>query len=168
MWYTGRVAEQCKRTPNSECAICKKQIYRRPVELKRSGGVSYCSLTCYGLACRKEIPCVICGKMILGSKNAKTCSRACSNKNRSGIQYKIGRPRDKAFDIRSLKIKLFDLRGAKCERCGYAIVEILHIHHKDRNRKNNVFENLEIICPNCHYLEHYFESSLVKKYGGVG
>ena len=105
--------------------------------------------------------------MILASSHAKTCSRNCSNKNRSGVKYKIGRPRDKAYDIKVLKIKLFELRGKKCERCDYNTVEILQVHHKDRDRKNNSFDNLEIICPNCHSLEHYFESSLVKKYGGV-
>lgn len=162
--------EQYKRKPNTSCFLCKKLIYRRPIEMKRSKGVAYCSSKCYGIACRKEIPCVICGKAIVTSKNAKTCSRACSNKHRAKIQYKIGRPKDKAFGTRNLKLQLFKLRGPKCERCGYATVEILHVHHKDRDRKNNTLDNLEIICPNCHYLEHYFESSLVKNYiqGSVG
>ena len=43
-----------------------------------------------------------------------------------------------------------------CERCGYdkhkaAII----IHHKDRDRNNAAIENLEVLCCNCHAIEHY-------------
>jgi len=42
-----------------------------------------------------------------------------------------------------------------CERCGYdAVPKILGVHHKDRNRNNNEIFNLEVLCPNCHSLEH--------------
>lgn len=95
----------------------------------------------------------------MSSKNAKTCSRACANKNRIGIKYKIGRPRDKVVTERAQKIRLIAQRGTKCERCGYSKLEILHVHHKDRDRDNNDLSNLELICPNCHYEEHYLEKS---------
>ena len=39
-----------------------------------------------------------------------------------------------------------------CERCG--IAKPLVVHHRDRNHGNNDQSNLEILCPNCHYLEH--------------
>ena len=42
----------------------------------------------------------------------------------------------------------------KCNRCGYNNRQALLVHHKDRNRKNNRIENLEIICRNCHAIEH--------------
>lgn len=32
---------------------------------------------------------------------------------------------------------------------------LLHIHHRDHNKTNNIIENLEYICPNCHSQEHY-------------
>ncbi len=43
----------------------------------------------------------------------------------------------------------------KCEKCGnkgkWKSEElILHIHHKDGNRRNNTKENLIYLCPNCH------------------
>jgi 5-methylcytosine-specific restriction endonuclease McrA len=28
------------------------------------------------------------------------------------------------------------------------------VHHRDRNPHNNAFENLEVLCPTCHSLEH--------------
>ncbi len=101
----------------------------------------------------------MCGKLILASANKKTCSRTCANKNRAGIKYKIGSPRDKVKDQRSIKLRLISKRGKKCERCGFAKLEILHIHHKDRNRTHNEMDNLELICPNCHAEEHYLENS---------
>jgi len=118
-------------------------------------------MTCYGIGCRKEISCATCGKPILAGLNKKTCSRGCANKHRTGIKYKINRPRDKVKTQEALKIRLLNQRGKKCERCGYEEYRILEVHHKDRNRGNSDLNNLELICPNCHAKEHF-----LKKYGG--
>lgn len=149
--------EQYKRKPNTECFICKKAIYKRPSQIKNNKGKVFCSSVCYGLSCRKEAPCIICGKLILASLNKKTCSRACANKNRIGISYKINQPRDKVATLRRIKIRLLKIRGKKCERCDYNKSEILQVHHKNRNKNDNVLKNLELICPNCHYEEHYLK-----------
>ena len=45
----------------------------------------------------------------------------------------------------------------KCVECGVEDKRVLLVHHKDRNRKNNKLTNLEILCRNCHLLEHYEE-----------
>jgi hypothetical protein len=143
------------RNPNAECSICKVQVYRRPSQIQRNDGNIFCSQKCYGIYCRKELPCLVCKKMILAGLHKKTCSRSCSNIYRTGIKYKLGRPRDKAEEIRGIKIRLLKHRGEKCERCQYPKKEILEVHHKNRNRKDNSDGNLEIICPNCHAMEHY-------------
>lgn len=156
------MSELHKRNPNIGCLICKKQIYRRPSQIEATRKKVFCSLNCYGVSSRKEKPCLVCGKLILAGLNKKTCSRSCANKSREGVRYKIGRPRDKAILFRALKLKLLEKRGESCERCSYNKYEILQIHHKDRNRKNNRFENLELICPNCHYEEHFFKKSWMK------
>lgn len=168
MWYTGRVAEQYKRNPNTSCMVCGKEIYRRPIEIKRSNGRAYCSSECYGKSCRKETPCLVCKKPILAGLNKKTCSRSCSNINRKGIKYRINSPKDKVKSNRLLKIKLFKTRERKCERCGFEKYEILQIHHKDKNKNNNIFDNIEIICPNCHSEEHYLEKSWVRRHYNQG
>lgn len=152
--------ERYKRTPNTKCLVCGKEVYRRPVLLKASEGRAFCGQSCYGRSNRKEKPCIICGILIPAAANKKTCSRACANKNRVGFSYKLGRPRDKANELRAIKTKLFEMRGVKCERCDYNKREVLHVHHKDRNRNNNDFSNLELICPNCHYEEHYLNGGL--------
>jgi hypothetical protein len=166
------VNERYIRNPNVNCIICTKPIYKRPFEIQRNGKRVYCSVTCYGISCRKETSCVVCGKPIQAHFNKKTCSRGCANTHRAGIKYKINRPNDKVVSNRALKLRLLELRGEKCERCGYNKHEILQVHHKDKNRENNEIDNLELICPNCHYEEHYLEKSWLKNitnsYGEVG
>ena len=149
------------RNPNSFCSVCKKAIYRRPSEV--ASGRIFCSSSCYGQSNRRETPCVVCGTAILSGANKKTCSRSCSNTNRAGISYRVGAPKDKVKTGRAIKLRVVALRGPTCERCKYAIVEVLHVHHRDRNHANNDFSNLELICPNCHYEEHYLEKSSYKK-----
>ncbi len=153
------MVERYKRNPNTRCSSCQNAIYRRPIELERSNGRAYCTQRCYGVSSRREKPCVVCKAPILSSKHRKTCSRSCANTHRAGIKYKIGSPRDKVKDQRSIKIRLIDARGKRCERCGFDKVEVLHVHHKNRDRTDNTLENLELICPNCHYTEHYLEKS---------
>jgi predicted HNH restriction endonuclease len=47
---------------------------------------------------------------------------------------------------------------SECEKCGYDEVPgILIVHHKDRNRANNELNNLAVLCPNCHAIEHLEE-----------
>jgi 5-methylcytosine-specific restriction endonuclease McrA len=52
------------------------------------------------------------------------------------------------------------IKKPMCERCGVQswnglpLDTFFHVHHKDKNRLNNTVENLEIVCPNCHKLEH--------------
>ena len=156
------MAELYKRNPNTNCLICNKAIYKRPYEIQRNKEHVFCSVACYGLSCRKEIPCTICGELILSGLNKKTCSRNCANKHRAGIKYKINRPRDKVIAQRALKIRLLEIRGKICERCDYDKYEILQVHHKNRDRSNNNINNLELICPNCHFEEHYLEKSWLK------
>ena len=151
------MTERYTRKSNSACEVCSKAIYRRPVEI--SQGRIFCSSSCYGIASRRETPCIVCGKPILAGAHKKTCSRACANTHRTGITYKTGSPKDKVKNERAIKLRVIALRDPLCERCGYNKVEILHVHHKDRNHQNNDFSNLELICPNCHYEEHYLEKS---------
>lgn len=37
----------------------------------------------------------------------------------------------------------------------------LHIHHKDRNHKNNASDNIEYLCSRCHGLQHGVEGAEV-------
>jgi len=145
-----------ERKHNCQCDVCGTTMYRRPSQI--TGGGVYCSLICVGKKQQKPKVCKICNQTYIGSK--QTCSRACANKNRTGIKYKQGsrRPlKDKVTTNRILKKRLMQERGNHCERCQYAIHQILQIHHRDRNQDNNELTNLELLCPNCHASEHYLK-----------
>lgn len=66
----------------------------------------------------------------------------------------------KNSDYQSFKLKnrLFKegLKSKKCECCGlsdwFGSQIPLELHHKDGDKFNNLFENLQILCPNCHAL----------------
>jgi 5-methylcytosine-specific restriction endonuclease McrA len=67
-------------------------------------------------------------------------------------------PRSNNYGAVTKWYRRFD-RMKACQRCGYDDeVGILVLHHKDRNRENNHLSNLEILCPNCHALEHLCEN----------
>lgn len=47
---------------------------------------------------------------------------------------------------------VIELLGDKCSLCDST--HDLIVHHKDRNRKNNSVENLELLCASCHNKTH--------------
>jgi len=46
----------------------------------------------------------------------------------------------------------FNSFAKKCQICSYS--KNIHVHHKDRNRKNNHISNLQVLCRRCHKLVH--------------
>lgn len=86
------------------------------------------------------------------------------NMGRSGIRGEepTYRPASYYFDNKHLipaprlRLKLFKdgLKEQKCERCGNSewmgAPIPLELHHKDFNHYNNSFDNLQILCSNCH------------------
>lgn len=145
------------RYPNVKCEVCKKPIYRR-LKNSRSGSF-FCSQNCYGVYCRKPFPCPVCGKEILAGKRAKTCSRACANKQRTGIKYNGTQEASKVKKSEKIRLFLLSRDGLKCCRCTYDKVEILQIHHVVPRSKGgtNDTTNLQLLCPNCHCELHYEE-----------
>ena len=82
-------------------------------------------------------------------KEAITCSYSCSNTHfRSGLNNPNFKNGNRIYrDLITIE---------QCNRCGYKEhLEILQVHHIDRDRLNNTIENLEVLCPNCHTLDHY-------------
>lgn len=53
---------------------------------------------------------------------------------------------------------LHELHSGSCQLCGWAKIHPitglvpLAIHHIDGNHTNNTFDNLQLLCPNCHSL----------------
>ena len=90
-----------------------------------------------------------------GQQNKKGQQKG-SNKYKDVMHYIQS---GKAIASSKLKEKLLidGLKERKCEKCGldsWLNGPIpLELHHKDGNHYNNAFENLQILCPNCHALE---------------
>ena len=104
-----------------------------------------------------SLECQICGKPVKrwGSKvfSTVTCSNKCM-----GLAKRKEWPTSGNFAAVRKWLGRFG-RMTHCEKCGYsAEPAILVVHHNDRNRKNNTRENLAILCPNCHALEHLSEN----------
>jgi hypothetical protein len=133
-----------------DCEVCGIEFEHIS---SRSNEAKYCSRKCYyksrigkGLT---EYECKHCLKKFNAplSTNRKYCSKKCINKETK----KTFKPN--YATVRKAMIR----RGLinKCNRCGFnSQKSILGVHHIDRNRDNNSLENLEVLCPNCHSIEH--------------
>lgn len=146
------------RHPNCACKVCGTLIYRRPSEIASRD--VFCSLICSNRRELKLRICPVCGLEFKGQKIK--CSRACANKNRTGIKYDGTRPRSKDVKIRQQKIRLIEQFGATCMDCDYSNANILHVHHQIQRKDGgtDAIENLRLLCPNCHYTRHYGDSRL--------
>lgn len=75
-----------------------------------------------------------------------------------------------AINSHKLKEKLIrdGLKEEKCEFCGLTTwlnIKIpLELHHKNGNHLDNSFDNLAIICPNCHAIQEGNSGANVGKY----
>lgn len=161
-----------------ECLYCGKTFMAKPSYLKR-GHAKYCSRICSCKSNAKnripapktEIKCDFCGKSfcttiksaIRRASQNKTEYRFCSKACKTSAQ-KLGTGFENMLpDHYGLGNGAYNYRDTAlankpniCNRCGYSqVVQILEVHHIDRNRENNDLSNLEILCPNCHQIEHY-------------
>jgi hypothetical protein len=132
------------------CKICQKEF---SVIRTRKDIARYCSRRCYYKAMHLkgsvQVKCRHCEKQFLAAPSQKRiyCSRRCINKSKAGI-WKATYNTVRRRMIKSGQV-------LHCERCGFSeFPDILGIHHKDRNRHNNALSNLEVLCPNCHSIEH--------------
>lgn len=134
-----------------ECKFCKKMFYASRKALEKQ---TYCSMECRNKARENKIIkiCLNCKKEFKVKKSMERiryCSKKCSYIYKRSLKDYDGALRIKRDMKRDGLIK-------ECYKCGYNIhPEILVTHHIDRDRNNNVLENIAILCPNCHSKEHY-------------
>ena len=117
--------------------------------------------------------CINCNKEI------KKRSKYCSNKCQKEYQYKTYINKWKNNQINGMrgeyqissyiKTYLFNKYNNKCARCGwgefnkYTNKIPLEIEHIDGNYKNNIEENLILLCPNCHSLTSTYKGANLNK-----
>lgn len=143
-------AKDSRTEITANCLICDISFNHIS---SRCNKAKYCSRTCYNVAQRNkgktEYTCHHCLKKFIGHAchNRKYCSKSCVNK----ASKETFKPSFTTVRKAMISRELIN----QCNRCGYnENPKILGIHHKDRNRHNNDIQNLEVLCPNCHSLEH--------------
>jgi len=107
-----------------------------------------------------KVNCANCGEEINRSpaqiKKSKTgncyCSRSCSNTVNNSL-FKSGENHPN-YTTGKASYRNIIKEDSVCEKCGFENIKALQVHHIDRNRDNNKRENLEILCANCHMIEH--------------
>ena len=114
--------------------------------------------------------CLNCGKEIIG-RGTKYCNNVCQMEYAHKVyieRWKQGLETGLRGEYQlsdHIKRYLFETRGKRCEICGWDKVNTstnnipVEIHHIDGNYKNNMEENLQILCPNCHSLTHTYKNS---------
>lgn len=111
--------------------------------------------------------CLICSKKLIG-RQTKFCSTKCKQKDINIRHQNYNKQSERGFLI---KKKLVDIKGGKCQVCGYnKNYSALCFHHKYekdfqldiRKCANTNWETLlaeankcVVLCHNCHMEEHY-------------
>lgn len=141
-----------------ECDVCTSIFVRQKRQLKQHVCSRMCGSILKGSAV--ELDCAHCGSTFVralsklnNSKSGKYfCCRECKDIAQS---YMIEiQPEHYGTGESSYREKAFRAYRPICCRCGFANIAALEVHHIDRDRSNNNISNLEILCANCHKVEH--------------
>lgn len=137
-----------------KCETCGIEFYRSPALSKDN--VKYCSQKCYNKYGKnnpffnKTHTEESINKMIL----SPTRHNFPEGSENPSWQRGARNPEFRAKSIDWWRSFLKETIG-HCEYCSYPNVKACEVHHVDRNPKNNIRENLLLLCANCHILEHY-------------
>lgn len=126
----------------------------------------YCSKVCYNRSIKElyntKVECAHCGIEFWKANSKLDGSKSglyfcCREHKDLGQKYiKEIQPEHYGTGTTNYREQALSVLPHKCNRCGYDTnVAALQVHHKDRNRLNSSIENLEILCANCHAIEHW-------------
>jgi hypothetical protein len=153
------------------CKKCKIEFTPKSKDCNK-----FCSRSCsvsFNNSYRKiKRYCKKCSKELDNEKNQRSfCSHDCQKeyqKEEALKRWKLnewdGLTKSGKYLSEHIRGYLFNKYNNSCQKCGWNKTNLqtkivpLHIHHKDGNYRNNLEENLEVLCPNCH--------SLTPNYGG--
>ena len=123
---------------NVKCALCNKSFYKKPSRMKSKSGLSFC--------CRKH---------------KDLAQRVDGLDEMTPAHYGTATPTLLSKSIETMKFNskyrriAFTNLPRKCDKCDYnAHIQLLEVHHIDRNRDNNDLSNLKILCVMCHRKHH--------------
>lgn len=153
------------------CLQCKEEFQALLKDHKR-GRAKFCSRKCSGkyktenfIPKEHNVICSWCKKDFYKNDSKKKLSKSglffCSRKCKDTAQGLFGLkelhlPHYGQNGHAYYRRKAFSVKPKKCERCPYDEHEAaIIVHHKDRNRMNDDISNLEVLCCNCHAIEHW-------------
>jgi len=150
----------------NNCLYCGNIIETTVSKNKRFCTKS-CSASYNNKKRKKKNFCKNCSNLI-NSKNIY-CNNTCQNEyQRKQIFKKIESNEfyleNKETESKWLKRYLIENDGEKCIKCGWNKINPItgnvpiQINHKDGNMENNILNNVELLCPNCHSLTENFGS----------
>lgn len=150
LWHYKNIHDRKKLS----CATCTKPF---TVIAVRATTARYCSKQCYYKSMNKLgsvlLTCCVCGVEFRRSPCKVKPSNQCCSITCRGLLKRTDQPGTRTSIRDWLKRRGLMLR---CHRCGYDThPEILNVHHHDHNGQNHSPDNLEVLCPNCHAIEHF-------------
>jgi len=106
--------------------------------------------------------CIVCGQefalLPTQNPNRKTCSHECfvvlMKQEQTGDNNSCWKG---GYSQPSYQRRRREMKPDVCETCGAVPPTRLDTHHLDRDHTNNTFENLIVLCVNCHAKVHYIE-----------
>lgn len=153
-----RCAKLFMPTVQSACEICGTR-FLHPLSAASNSMTFSCSIKCREQARRSlssSSTCLVCGIALVGRflngkghRQKLYCSRKCSGRARILELVRTSHVAAAAFAV------LARIGRVACERCGDDRIGVICVHHRNRNRNDNSFGNLEVLCANCHALEHF-------------
>ena len=163
-------------TITKDCLTCGRPFEAEVREHNR-GNARFCSRKCSARRLRKlktpNCECDLCGHAFYrppSKQNSKSgllfCSRACKERAQSLDTDGFEAIQPDHYGVRETTYRSAAMRHYpnKCDICGYDThPEVLEVHHRDKNRKNNVLGNLQVLCPTCHRVEHFVDKGLLAR-----
>lgn len=164
--------------PNCECAICHRPMYLKPSRLKRIKNSPTCSKEC----ANKLKAIYFSGKGnhqygLIGDKNASFKGKETISNYGYILEYAPNHsfPHDKSIKgTRVLQHRLviernyekFDKKYFVEIKGNFYLNPLYDVHHKNKNKKDNRVENLEIITRSDHTTLHNLEKEIIRDTSG--
>ena len=143
----------------TNCNYCNKEIDKKPSHIKKYKNL-FCNRECRDnfKNTKVQVKCKNCEKDLLRRPSEINKSHSGDffcNKSCFATYSNKGKRRNWKGGLYSYRPRALKTYGEKCNRCGYnEYSKVLEVHHVNHNRNNNEVENLEVLCPTCHSVEH--------------
>ena len=143
-----------------QCETCKTEFYVMPSYIRKAEKngtqIRFCSAACYK---KDGAQNPMWGRKHKIESVDKMLAHPKRHKFLTGEENPNFRKYGTEFGFRGSRSQwwrkyLLETVG-KCERCEFPDKRVLNLHHRDRNRANNTRDNLELLCWNCHAIDHY-------------